>query len=248
MAGETQPDSGQGASTNEIEQDGWRSLPQRADGWRPAGLDQTMQREAEAEPSWRRLARNTSPAWQTGGQTGSSLNALRNDRFLEAMYQQQEEAAKTGVNPMTRSDYTGIAAYSGTVKDANGVERKFEAGDVWIEGQHTEGSNVFKENSQADANAIMAPLLFGGDAGKLYEDANGNQDVLTKSIQDKIVENAKTVTEYYQSLEQQQRKDEKLEGMGAGSNVGIVGAGAAAGAATGAGTAALLGSIVSHDR
>lgn len=212
------PDSGTGAVD-------WRSF---SSAWKPSGLEQRDEREASADVNWRQFSRDSSPAWFTGGQTGSSNNALQSDWFLGEMYKQQEEALETGKNPYEREDFTGVALY-----DGKQGKNEFKLGDTWVEGKKT--GNIFDDYEQADANAIMAQFMLDPDAqARTFEKANGDQDALFAELRKVADGFASDVENFKSGAAFDKEVNKNLAEMGLGENTAIVGGAAAAGAATGA--------------
>jgi len=149
------------------------------------------------------------------------------------MYDQyDEEQEKQRKNPkyvsdlMLREDYTGIVGWDQTFTDDNPVfgerlrsrgekERTFRVGDIYEDGRFA--GNVYDENSgftKEEANAFIAPHIFGKDAEKRYKEADGDQDKLEKMIKDFGRDQGKQVEAYITKKPYQDKVDDLLEDWG----------------------------------
>jgi len=196
--------------------------------WAPAGKEQRDQRADSAEPNWRDFVKNSSPAWFTGGQTGSSNNALVDDTFLARMYKQQQDAEETGVNPYGRSDFTGVALYNGSEGSNH-----FNYGDTWFEGKKT--GNIFQDYDVQDANALMAQFMLDPqEQRRLYRNYGEDQDGMAAELK-KVSEGLETDVKNYKSgKEFESAVQNKVANMGKGEDAAIVGGATLASAGTGA--------------
>lgn len=216
----------------------------------PKGLKQTR------ELAWADGAASLDPGlrvgWQTGGRVGGTENAF-NDEFFTRMYDQyDEEQQKIQDNPdyvsdlFLRPDFTGIVGWNQTfAKDGyfkgnaqlSEGDRQFKVGDVYDNGVFQ--GNVYDRDSgftREEANAYVAPHIFGKDAADKYREADGDQDKLYEMIQEQGAKEGKLVEAYVTRAPYQQSVNKLLSDWegGAWDEFLIPVAGFAGGAAAGA--------------
>lgn len=160
----------------------------------PAGL-----RQQRTQTDWSQGSQGASPwlrpAWQTGGQTGTTRNAFNDDFFTRMYDQYNEEQKKTQDDPQYvsnlfgRKDFTGIVGWDQeSVIDPTRAKtqdntRSFRVGDIYDNGRRL--GNVYDQNSGlslAEANAMVAPHIFGDRAADKYKEADGDQQKLKSMI------------------------------------------------------------------
>ena len=184
----------------------------------PAGLRQSrVADETGGAAPWMR------PGWQTGGQTQGTGNAF-NDDFFNRMYEQydQEQAkiAKDSAyvsNLFTRKDFTGIVGWDQTIKKDNPFitvdeDRQFNVGDVYDNGQFL--GNVYDLDSDftlEEANAFVAPHIWGDRAADKFKQANGDQEKLKSLILEEGKAEGQKVEAYLTRLPYQNSVDNLLE-------------------------------------
>lgn len=224
----------------------------------PEGL-----RQQETRTDWGQLAGGNSrsqspwfnPGWQTGGRSGSVTNAF-NDDFYAKMYDQyNEERDKAQKNPnyvsdlFLRNDFTGIVGWDQDFKNNDpyfkgdsriGEGRSFRVGDIYNNGERV--GNVYDDNSGLsleEANAMVAPHIFGDRAADVYKETAGDQQALKTRILQQGRDQGKQIEAYITRLPYEQGQKDLLKewqnsvldevGIGAAGTLG----GAAAGAAFG---------------
>lgn len=165
------------------------------------------------------------PGWQTGGQTGTTANAF-NDDFYTRMYDQYEEEQKKietdkgyVSNLFLRDDYTGIVGWNQTFTKDNPVfgdqlekDRSFRVGDIYDNGKYL--GNVYDQQSGMtieEANAMVAPHIFGSKAADKYKEANGDQQKLKELIQDQGEREGQNVEAYVTRAPYQNSVESLLE-------------------------------------
>ncbi|QNN98079.1 hypothetical protein SEA_FEDE_31 [Microbacterium phage Fede] len=180
----------------------------------PAGLQQNRVRdETNGAQPWLR------PAWQTGGQIGSTQNAF-NDDFYQRMYDQYEEERRKVEkdssyvsNLFARKDFTGIVGWNQQINKDNPFikvdeDRTFNVGDIYDNGQFL--GNVYDLDSGLsleEANSMVAPHIFGDKAADVYKDADGDQQRIKDQILKQGEKQGQQVEAYLTRLPYQQSVD-----------------------------------------
>lgn len=222
----------------------------------PAGLRQektstNWEMEAGASP-WLR------PAWETGGQVGTTANAFNED-FYRRMYDQyDEEKEKADKDPdyvsnlFLRDDFTGIVGWDQEFKPGNSTfqvdrDRTFRVGDVYDEGDYL--GNVYDSDSGLsldEANAMIAPHIFGDKAGDVYKEARGDQEKLKELILAQGAEQGKMVDAYITRQPYMRETRELLDDWedSGWDEAAIVGGGILGGAGQGAALGASIGGLI----
>ncbi|WZB39187.1 hypothetical protein SEA_JORDANFARM_33 [Microbacterium phage JordanFarm] len=184
----------------------------------PAGLRQNrIQDETGGAQPWLR------PAWQTGGQIGSTANAFNDDFFTRMYDQYEQEQQKIEKDPdyvsnlFTRKDFTGIVGWDQTIKKDNPFftvdeDRQFNIGDIYDNGQFL--GNVYDMDSGLsleEANAMVAPHIWGDKAADKYKEAAGDQEKLKSFILETGKKEGQKVEAYLTRLPYQQSVDKLLD-------------------------------------
>lgn len=189
------------------------------------------------------------PGWQTGGQTGSTRNSF-NDEFYTRMYDQYDEEQKKiqadkgyVSNLFLREDFTGIVGWDQKFKKDDPVfgnqlekDRNFRVGDIYDNGKYL--GNVYDSTSGMtveEANAMIAPHVFGDRAADKYKSANGDQDKLKQMILDQGAAEGANVEAYVTRLPYQKAVDGLLDDWSntLGDEFAIAGASGLGGAVAG---------------
>ncbi|QJD52938.1 hypothetical protein SEA_PHEDRO_31 [Microbacterium phage Phedro] len=184
----------------------------------PSGLRQSrIQDETGGAQPWLR------PAWQTGGQIGSTANAFNDDFFVRMYDQYEQERQKVEKDPdyvsnlFARKDFTGIVGWDQQIKKDNPFitvdeDRQFNVGDIYDNGQFL--GNVYDMDSGLsldEANAMVAPHIWGDKAADKFKEANGDQEKLKSLILQTGKEEGQKVEAYLTRLPYQQSVDNLLE-------------------------------------
>jgi hypothetical protein len=155
---------------------------------------------------------NRLPAWQTGGNPNSEKSGFSNEFYDQMRKQRDAEQAKIDADPTYQSrlfqnkDFTGIVTWDQQFKDGDPDKRNFKTGDVYENGKFQ--YNLYDHNSNVtteEANAILTPLVTGKDAGRIYRDADGNQDAIKEQTLQQGTKEGKTVEAGLTSRETEER-------------------------------------------
>ncbi|QPX62675.1 hypothetical protein SEA_XITLALLI_30 [Microbacterium phage Xitlalli] len=178
----------------------------------PSGLTGSWQQYVRGD-SWQA---NRMPAWQTGGNPNGIASGFSDDFYNTMRSQREAEAAKIDADPNYQSklyqhdDFTGIVTWDQQFADGPENKRKFQTGDVYENG-------VFRYNlydtdrfTIDEANGILAAQVLGDDAGRIYEKANGNQQVIRDAVMQRGQEFGKQWMAGQSSAAADQRKNEIL--------------------------------------
>ena len=225
----------------------WRDTLSNADARTaaPAGLQQqqgpgqSSAQGAPDSPAWQQTLdkQNQStrrPAWESGGQRGSTENGW-NTPFYEKMFQQQKQYSDSNTMNAWYKDraFTGVATWNGQ-SDHSG--RRIQFGDIYEDGQFR--GNLLDEKSgysKDDAYSMLAQLTLDADEqARAYKGLRDDPTSVQKAVTSRMEDTTKSVLawesqqKYGQNVQQQKSEwDDTAEGWA------VFGAGAAGGAALG---------------
>lgn len=169
------------------------------------------------------------PAWQTGGQTGSTRNGFNTD-FFDRMFKQQNEVVDSGRGDQwyDRDDFTGVAFY-----DRNG-KRDVKFGDIYDGGVRV--GNLYEDQnlSQEQADMMMGRLMLGSDVSRVKNPADLSKEVQRQRKEyEKEAAHGVTARQFEERVEKQKDEWEADGNVGWHNAAGFV-SGLAGGAVTGA--------------
>ncbi|QOC56121.1 hypothetical protein SEA_ZHENGYI_29 [Microbacterium phage Zhengyi] len=178
----------------------------------PAGLTGSWQQYVRGD-SWQA---SRMPAWQTGGNPNGIESGFGTEFYNTMRAQREAEAQKIDADPNYQSklyqhdDFTGIVTWDQQFNDGPENKRNFQTGDVYENG-------VFRYNlydtdrfTIDEANGILAAQVLGDDAGRVFEQARGNQNFIRDAVMDRGAEFGKQWAAGQSSAAADQRKNEIL--------------------------------------
>ena len=206
----------------------------------PAGLPGAQAAATGGDGSFADLAAiNAQPAWETGGQKGSTQNGWNTD-FYDRMFKQRDQYSEKGnlAEWYGAEDFTGVATWDQQTKDRN-----VKFGDIYDKGVKVgnllDGKSGYNEQ---EGYTMLAQLTMDAkEQQKAFENLQNNPNAVKEAVDarremtTKEVSAAQTQGEYQSDIDELKDEwDDTATGWAA------FGAGAAGGAAIGAG----IGSVI----